>query len=485
MRALTIQRTSLIIIFLLLVAMALRVPTDTDTWWHIRSGEYILDNGTIHGDPFSHTKTGETWINHSWGSQLIMLAFWNVAGNAGLALYTAILAVGGMALLYSISAGNVYLRGFVLILGAATAAVFWSARPQMLSFFFTTAILWLMYSYKRDNRDFLWMIVPLMWLWGNVHAGWAIGYLFLFAFIVGEAFNNILKVDNDDTMSWAGWRKLSLFTLISIPFLVLSPYLLDNLLVPFNTVNIEPLRAFIQEWQSPNFQGRETWAFIGLLMLLFLALWTSNRKFDWSSFFLLIGTLFLALLYGRNIAVFAVAAVPILSYHLDNALTARGYILRPRRSTPRPVAIANLALLVLVGFGVMIYAISLFLPENIEILQSERLPVAASRYLNENDLPREMFNSYNWGGYLMFAAPDYPVYVDGRTDLYSDFVLDYAAIYFDRADDLEVALAEQNVNLVVVEVGAPIVDALADLDNWSQVYDDELAVIWIRSDNDE
>ena len=30
-----------------------------------------------------------------------------------------------------------------------------------------------------------------------------------------------------------------------------------------------------------------------------------------------------------------------------------------------------------------------------------------------------MFNSYNWGGYLMFKLPDYPVFVDGRTDLYA------------------------------------------------------------------
>ena len=70
MQKLTLERLTPLILLVLLVGMATRVPADTDTWWHLRSAEYVLENGTIHGDPFSHTKTGETWINHSWGAQL-------------------------------------------------------------------------------------------------------------------------------------------------------------------------------------------------------------------------------------------------------------------------------------------------------------------------------------------------------------------------------------------------------------------------------
>lgn len=484
MQKLTIQRTSLIILFAMLFAIALRVPTDTDTWWHIRSGEYTLDNGMIRTDPFSHTFADETWINHSWGSQILMFATWKLGGNAGLAFYTAILAVGGMALLYQISAGNSYLKAFILILGATTSAIFWSARPQMISFFLMTLILWLMYRYKREDKDWLWAIIPVMWLWSNLHAGWSIGYLFLIAFIIGEAFNNLTGI-TENTLSWAAWRKLVLATVISIPFLALSPYFLDNMLVPFNTVNIEPLRAFIQEWQSPNFQSQGTWAFIAMIMLLFMTLWTSKLKFDWSGFFLLIGTFFLALLYSRNIAVFAVVATPILTYHFDNALTERNFILRPRRTVPRIMAIINLSLIVIVVLGMMLYTVGLLLPVNVEEMQAEALPVNAVNYLNENDLLGELFNSYNWGGYLMFAAPDYPVYVDGRTDLYGDFVTDYASIYSNQADDIEAQLEIHNINLILVEVVAPINDTLAKSDNWTLEYEDELAMIWQRSDNNE
>lgn len=484
MRNLTIQRTTIVIVFAMLFVIALRVPTDTDTWWHIRSGEYTLENGMIFGDPFSHTFADEAWINHSWGSQIILYGIWKLGGNVGLALYTAILAVAGMALLYQISAGNTYLKAFILILGATTAAIFWSPRPQMLSFFFSTVILWLVYRHKSQQIDWLWGVIPLMWLWSNIHAGWAIGYLFLFAFIIGEAFNKLLGIE-ENTLTWVGWRKLLLVTALSIPFLGISPYFLENMLVPFNTVGIEPLRAFIQEWQSPNFQNRGTWAFIAMIMLLFMGLWTSKLKFDWSSFFLLIGTLFLALLYSRNIAVFAVVATPILTYHFDNALTERNIILRPRKTVPRPMAIVNFSLIVLITLGVSVYAIGTLLPDNVAEEQSKILPVSAVAYLNENDLPNPIFNSYNWGGYLMFSAPDYPVFVDGRTDLYGDFVLDYNAIYNNLAGSSLTELDAYGINLVLVEAVSPINDVLEKSSEWTLEYRDTLTTIWVRSESNE
>jgi hypothetical protein len=54
----------------------------------------------IYEDPFSFTKNGEEWINHSWGSQIILYLAWEVAGNVGLSLYVSILATAGMGMLY-------------------------------------------------------------------------------------------------------------------------------------------------------------------------------------------------------------------------------------------------------------------------------------------------------------------------------------------------------------------------------------------------
>ncbi|NJL56837.1 hypothetical protein HC928_18070 [bacterium] len=99
--------------------------------------------------------------------------------------------------------------------------------------------------------------------------------------------------------------------------------------MPFDTVGIGALRGFIQEWNSPNFQGRETWPFIALLFGLMAAAGMSRLRLDWTDFALVAGTAFMALLYGRNIAVFAVPATVALTYYVDDILQERGWVLRP------------------------------------------------------------------------------------------------------------------------------------------------------------
>lgn len=460
--------------------MAVRVPVDTDTWWHLRSGAWTLQNGFIYEDPFSHTFDGEAWINHSWGAQLVLLAFWSMAGNIGLSLYTALLAVGGMLMLWPISSGNVYIRAFVLVIGAAAAAVFWSARPQMFSFFFSTVVLFLVYRARQGGPDRLLWLIPLMWVWANLHAGYSIGYLFLFAFLVGDGLNLLLGL-REHRLSGAQWRKLLFVALASIPLLALTPYGINTLLVPFQTVGIDELRQFIQEWNSPNFQGRETWPFIALVMLLFLGLWGSRLSFDWASYFLLIGTLFLALLYGRNISVFAVVAVPVLTAHFDEIMTRMGWVINEGRRFPPRMARLNAGLVLVIWLVVGVYAAGVLLPMSVADVQADALPVQAVDFIMSNELPHEMFNSYNWGGYLMFAAPQYPVFIDGRTDLYGAFLTTYLRTAT-AADGWRDTLAAYGVNLVMVEATSGLDNALREEDGWRLAYEDEQAVVHERID---
>src|SRR5690606_30537637 len=202
---------------------------------------------------FSFTKAGEPWTNHSWGSQIVLYGVWQLAENFGLAVFTAALATGGMYLVYRMCAGNVYLRAFALIIGAATAAVFWSPRPQMFSFFLSALVLYLIYLYKREKTDRLWLIPLVMLVWGNLHAGFSIGFILLGGTIAGEVINNLLNLQGEDVIIWARLRKLVIVTLVSVAAIVVNPYGLDMLRVPFQTVSIGALQDFIQEWRSPNF----------------------------------------------------------------------------------------------------------------------------------------------------------------------------------------------------------------------------------------
>ncbi len=197
LRSLTIERSMIIILFGLIFALAVRVPVDTDTWWHLRSAQYMLSHGFIYADPFSFTKAGVAWINHSWGSQIILYGFWKVGGMVGLAIYVAGLATAGMYFIYKMCEGSGYLRAFAIVLGAATAAVFWSPRPQMISFCLSAVVLYLLYLYRRKQIDRLWLLPIIMGVWGNLHAGFSIGFIFMGGVIAGEILGRLFNPQGD------------------------------------------------------------------------------------------------------------------------------------------------------------------------------------------------------------------------------------------------------------------------------------------------
>lgn len=458
---LTIQRLMVAILFILVFAMAVRVPLDTDTWWHIRSGEYIVEHGTIpRTDPFSHTRGGEVWIDHSWGSQVAIFSVYNLfggstapgdPGNIGLALYTATLATAGMAFVYLMCAGNVYVRAFMVVLGAAAAAVFWSPRPQMFSFMLGALVLHLLHLYKRERIDRLWLIPPLILVWANLHGGFAIGFIFLFGTIIGEIIGNLLDPDDAQRISWSRLRRVVIITAVSFLAVVVNPNGLAMLGYPFQTVGIGVLQDFIQEWASPDFHQPQTWPFAFLLLGILGAAGLSSRRIDWTDLVLVVGTGFLALSSGRNIAVFAIAATPVLSRHVNVLLTDRGWQIRARRSVTPRMALLNWVLLAFVLLGAMIKIATALDANLVRDAQREHFPVELAEAITVNPPSGKMFNSYNWGGYLMFAAPDVPVYVDGRTDLYDDaFLRQYLDIVFVREGWAQ-ALDDQEIGFVAIE----------------------------------
>ncbi len=479
MRSLTIERTMIIILFGLIFALAARVPVDTDTWWHIRSGEYTLTHGMITADPFSFTMAGKPWTNHSWGSQIVIYAAWKLGGALGLSVYMAALAAAGMLFVYKMSEGSSYMRAFALILGAAAAAVFWSPRPQMFSFFLSAVVLYILYLYRRRHADRLWLLPVIVAVWGNLHAGFSIGFIFLGGVIAGEALGRLFNPQGG-YLTWRELRRLVLISLLSAAALVINPYGLNMLLVPFQTVSIGALRDFIQEWNSPNFQGRETWGFIALLLGVLGAAGASKRRLSWTDFVLVSGTAFMSFLAGRNISVFAVAATPVLTYHLDSILRERGWLLQPiQRVTPR-MARLNLVILVVILLGCLAKVLLIMEPKSLAADMRAYLPVDVAAYIAAEQPPQPMFNSYNWGGYLMFAVPEYPVFVDGRTDLYGDtFLLQYLQAAA-GADNWRETFSEYGINTAVIETGSGLARRLREEPGWQEVYTDDMAAVFTR-----
>jgi hypothetical protein len=113
--------------------------------------------------------------------------------------------------------------------------------------------------------------------------------------------------------------------------------------------------------------------------------------------------------------------------------------------------------------------------------EQDSLPYEAVEFIRQEQPPGPLFNSYNWGGYLIFKLwPDYPVYIDGRTDLYDDtFIRRYLSVMV--ADEAwEQILNEGGINLVLVEKNSTLAKFLKLDSAWTELHRDEKAVIYAR-----
>jgi hypothetical protein len=107
------------------------------------------------------------------------------------------------------------------------------------------------------------------------------------------------------------------------------------------------------------------------------------------------------------------------------------------------------------------------------------LPMGAVEYLRQTRPPGRLFNSYNWGAYLLWALPEYPVFVDGRTDLYNDEVIGEWLRVARAEEGWQEVLDKWDVNLVLVEPTTPLVYRL-EVNGWKELYADEVAVVYGR-----
>src|SRR5580704_6297240 len=90
-----------LVLLLGLLAMTARNAVDPDLWWHLRTGQWIVETGHVpHSDPFSFTRTGHAWVSHEWLSEVVFYELWKHGGAAGLIVFSAIITTTGFMLLY-------------------------------------------------------------------------------------------------------------------------------------------------------------------------------------------------------------------------------------------------------------------------------------------------------------------------------------------------------------------------------------------------
>jgi hypothetical protein len=463
-----------------LLAMTARPVTDPDLWWHLRTGQWIVETGHVpHTDPFSFTRAGQAWVAHEWLSDVVFYGLWKHGGFAALIVFSAIVTTASFILLYlrCLSGGGKWHWAVAAtVLGALAAAPSWGVRPQIFTFMLASLLLWLM-ERGEDRPTLLLWIPPLFLLWLNLHAGFALCPVLLLAYGIGLTIETATG-----TTPWKEARPTILRVVIllaaCLALVPLNPSGAELYRYPFDTLRSPGMRSLIGEWHSPDFHEWLYRPFLLAWLLLLASLANSRSRPKGRVLAPLLLTAFASLDAVRHIPIFLLLAMPVITAALpETAETSSNTERRPTSSRLRPLF--NAVAVILMAVFALVRWVSLARSQDTR--EAEEFPQKAVACLRAGDYPQNIFVYYDWGGYAIWKLyPEYRVFVDGRADLYGDDLLrQFMTAVQLRAGWREV-LDNWKVEAVLVPPACALAQALLLDSNWHTAFSDSKAILLVR-----
>jgi hypothetical protein len=460
--------------FILVFFLFTRPPVDADFWWHLRAGQVMwTEQSILLSDVFSYTVAGAKWVNASWLSEVLLFLLYDRWGYIAISGFVA--AIGAIAFV-SIGRtlkGNPVLNAFVILLSALTAAPVWGPRPQIISFLMVAMLDgWL----GRKKPAHLWYIVPFFILGANLHGGWVWGFLLLLAQLAGDTLEGITRKSKGlQKRILERVARLVVWTLLAVLAIGINPNGFSLWRLPFRQIQVS---MQIQEWFSPDFHRLD---FHPMLWMIFLLLVTSQFRrtsFRSARMFKVIGFAYLTFVAQRNIALFAIAAAPMLSQGFNgvyHAISAKRKLAEPLELPRMLRKVLNSLILLAISIASVARLITVSQP----MYTDDQLPQGAVNWIEANQPKGRIFNSYNWGGYSLWTLPEYPVFIDGRADLYGLEIISQWQDVVHARDEAMAILDRWQVEIVFLEPGWPIIPKLTS-NGWAVSYQDESSIILTR-----
>ena len=329
--------------------------TDPDLWGHLRFGQaFIAGRHLLHHDTYSYSAAGHRWRDHEWLAEVVMAAVYNAAGVAGLKLWKFVCTATALLFVADTEASTGAPPTIQLVVLFAAACGFLlqaQFRPQMFSLVLLGALLALLArdNYRRGAR--LWLAVPLMALWANLHGGFFIGIATLALYSAVAALC--------DLAAGAGWRRgaeLSLLTVAAAAATLANPYGVGMWETVAHALRNPYTRNVVNDWQPLWWAMLAQWhaapsgvvlylAVIAMVAALAIAFAAAPRADDLPLVAVAAMMALAAFLSVRNMALAAMAMSGPLARHLAMLRARRaGAVGRRRLASGEPFRDARVGL---------------------------------------------------------------------------------------------------------------------------------------------
>jgi len=464
----------------LILSLALFKVQFFDIWWHLRAGQYIVETRSVpKTDIFSYTAADREWINPSWLADVFLIALHNLGGINLLLLVKASLVAATMLVVYRVmlSSGADWRVALATLLLAALAARFrFILRPDTASGFFAAVFLWVLERHERKGGRLVYLLPVLSLLWANIHAGFLTGLILLAIFLfTAVGARGTLAAAMSDSRA----RQLLGVTVAATLAALVNPFGYKVFLYPLRLVSVPTLMMAVSEWRPIEFSAFFTgfWIMFALTFLV-LILRLMAGGFDRR------GTL-MALVFGsmaisaqRHVFLFALMLGPTLAVHATSLLRRVGLLERLDTRWARAVGVAaGAAVLGFIAwkscYASVRYQFGLGVREG-------QYPEKAIQFMETNRLEGNLFNDYNWGGYLIWRTwPKRKVFMDGRCDMYrADLLGEWESIATFQPG-WEVKLDRRGAKVLLIAHGD--YESLFKSEAWRVVYWDDISVVCVRN----
>ncbi|MEW6409165.1 MAG: hypothetical protein AB1488_03515 [Nitrospirota bacterium] len=434
---------------------------DVDVWGLLATGRFIVENGTVpFNDPFSFTETKVTWVYHEWLSGVVFYLLYK--NLTPVSIYILKVALGISISLIIIKRAVVLSLPNTLFLGLAIAEIGmgFGPRPQIFSYFFFTLTIMVLEN-ARVNRNNLWLylLIPLMPLWANLHGG----------FIAGIGVILLYSTEREMRIHCFVVAALSFMATLINPYgIIYWKYLWYAITLP---------RPHITEWQSliddpTSFLRFEFFLLISLIWVLF------NRKsFKLPELLCLLVTAYLSIRHVRHTPFFAITAamfIPKVKWDIFKKIEFRPHINRIISIILLILAVRSLSFTYLNHVDTDRFALR-WMHE----LNEADFPVMAVNFIKQNSLKGNLAVTFEWGEYCIWKLyPDMKVSFDGRYETaYSERTIkEHWDFYFGKNNwTYHLSLADY----VLTERNLPPYELLKkETEGWEVVYEDNISAVF-------
>jgi hypothetical protein len=438
---------------------------DSDTYWHIAVGRWILDHGAFpRADIYSFTKAGEPWISTSWLAQVLYARAYDWAGWAGPIVLAAAAIATAFALLAFILGSRIPTRYAILI--PLTALLLSGshllARPHVLVF--PVMVAWangLLRASERGQSPSFWLL-PLLALWANLHGGFVFGLALVGPFALDALWNAERPQRMTLAVRWA------VFGVAALGACCVTPYGWDSILASRKILDLGELLRLIYEWMPADFSHVTPFE-VSLLAAIAGALYF-GVKLTPPRIILLLGLLHMALSHGRNVEILALLAPLVVLTPLSSQ-----FALEPARFARTGITFASGA----VTAAILVVSTWAFAANHRFVPPANQAPAAAVEVLKAHNA-RRIMNDLPFAGYLI--SQGIPVFVDGRAELYGEQfeMAYYRAMQLRDVNVFLDMLRNYDIDAVLLTPETPAATLLDHIGGWQRIYSDGNAVVHIR-----